>query len=201
MAGTGSTLTVGASSNTNIFSWSAVTAGTNGTDSSTTFAYWSGSAYDTPSQLASDIATAVADNPTVTSVITTAANSPGSGNVTFTANTAGTGGNSYEVSASNFSAFSPTSANLSGGGSGGLQLNAYPAKYSFSTATASCSDYVVYPTGLDGGTGQASVVAYSNLYVNPPAATSAPCLLSTSPTTRQWMETAARPPACRPYFP
>lgn len=40
----------------------------------------------------------------------------------------------------------------------------FPAKYSFSITTASCSDYVVFNTGLTGTTGQASVVAYKNLY-------------------------------------
>jgi hypothetical protein len=41
----------------------------------------------------------------------------------------------------------------------------YPAKYSFSGSTASCtSDFVVFPTGLAGATKQASIVAYSNLY-------------------------------------
>jgi len=40
----------------------------------------------------------------------------------------------------------------------------YPAKYSFSITTASCSDYVVFNTGLAGSTTQASVVAYDNLY-------------------------------------
>jgi hypothetical protein len=45
----------------------------------------------------------------------------------------------------------------------------YPAKYSFDTSTANCTtDFVVYPTGLTGvpgpTTGQASIVAYSNLY-------------------------------------
>lgn len=40
----------------------------------------------------------------------------------------------------------------------------FPAKYSFSITTASCSDYVVFNTGLAGTTGQASVIAYKNLY-------------------------------------
>ncbi len=40
----------------------------------------------------------------------------------------------------------------------------YPAKYSQSITTASCSDYVVFNTGLAGSTTQASVVAYDNLY-------------------------------------
>lgn len=41
----------------------------------------------------------------------------------------------------------------------------YPAKYTFATTTASCSDWVAYNTGLAGvSAGQANIVAYSNLY-------------------------------------
>jgi hypothetical protein len=42
----------------------------------------------------------------------------------------------------------------------------YPAKFTFDTTTASCSDFVVYNTSLAGGGsgGQANIVAYSNLY-------------------------------------
>jgi hypothetical protein len=40
----------------------------------------------------------------------------------------------------------------------------YPAKYSPHITTASCSDYVVFNTGLAGSATQASIVAYSNLY-------------------------------------
>jgi hypothetical protein len=40
----------------------------------------------------------------------------------------------------------------------------YPAKYAFQINSASCSDYVVFSTGLAGTAGQASVVAYDNLY-------------------------------------
>ena len=45
----------------------------------------------------------------------------------------------------------------------------YPAKFSFSIATASCAsapqpDFVVYGTGLQGSATQASIVAYDNLY-------------------------------------
>jgi hypothetical protein len=45
----------------------------------------------------------------------------------------------------------------------------YPAKYSFSGSTANCGtatqpDFVVYSTGLAGSLGQASVVAFDNLY-------------------------------------
>lgn len=48
---------------------------------------------------------------------------------------------------------------------GQVQPNMYPAKFSFSSTVASCStDFVVYPTGVAGAGGAASLVAYSNLY-------------------------------------
>ena len=40
----------------------------------------------------------------------------------------------------------------------------YPAKYSMHITTASCTDYVVFNTGLAGSGTQASIVAYDNLY-------------------------------------
>ncbi len=40
----------------------------------------------------------------------------------------------------------------------------YPAKYSFSTTSNSCSDFAVYNTGLTGTTSQASIIAYTNIY-------------------------------------
>jgi hypothetical protein len=43
-----------------------------------------------------------------------------------------------------------------------VSYNSYPAKWSFSTSSASCSDYVVFPTG--GSSSQASIIAYYNLY-------------------------------------
>jgi len=45
-------------------------------------------------------------------------------------------------------------------GTTSIAANAFPAKYSFSTTTASCSDYIVYPTGGTNGT----LVAYKNIY-------------------------------------
>jgi hypothetical protein len=42
----------------------------------------------------------------------------------------------------------------------------YPAKFSFSATTESCAkDFVVFNTSLAGATGQASIIAYNNLYV------------------------------------
>ncbi|HKO05061.1 MAG TPA: hypothetical protein VJW51_09945 [Candidatus Acidoferrales bacterium] len=48
-------------------------------------------------------------------------------------------------------------------------LGAYPAKFSFTISSANCAsaatpDFVVYNTGLQGGMGQASIVAFDNLY-------------------------------------
>ncbi len=40
----------------------------------------------------------------------------------------------------------------------------YPAKYSFGLSTASCSDFVVFNTGLTGSATQANIIAYTNLY-------------------------------------
>jgi hypothetical protein len=40
----------------------------------------------------------------------------------------------------------------------------YPAKYTFSTTTAACTDWVAFNTGVTGSTTQASIVAYDNLY-------------------------------------
>jgi hypothetical protein len=49
-------------------------------------------------------------------------------------------------------------------GGTGLADGHYPAKYPFATTTASCSDYVVYPTGAAGSTTQATIMAFTNLY-------------------------------------
>ena len=50
-------------------------------------------------------------------------------------------------------------------GTGTVQPNTYPAKWSFNPYTASCAnDFVVYPTGSAGATTGATIIAYSNLY-------------------------------------
>jgi hypothetical protein len=48
-------------------------------------------------------------------------------------------------------------------GTSSIAANAFPAKYSFSTTTASCNDYIVYPTGS--APTSATVIAYKNIYV------------------------------------
>ncbi len=47
-------------------------------------------------------------------------------------------------------------------GTTAIAANAFPAKYSFSTTTASCNDYIVYPTGS--APANATVIAYKNVY-------------------------------------
>src|SRR6202167_1364147 len=49
-------------------------------------------------------------------------------------------------------------------GTGRLDANTFPAKYSFDPDVASCSDYVVF--GLATSAGTANLVAFNNLYVN-----------------------------------
>ena len=50
-------------------------------------------------------------------------------------------------------------------GTGTVQSNTYPAKWSFNPYTASCAnDFVVYPTGSAGAPTGATIIAYSNLY-------------------------------------
>ena len=154
------------------FSWSGSTlvngadGTTSGTASPPTFAYWSVNNYLTPTQVAANIASAINANTTLQTLTTGVFATSSGANVTITARQAGTGGNSYAISASSFSAWSGT-GDLANGAStptGAVQPNAFPAKYSFTTTGASCSDFVVYPTGTKGGTGQASIIAYNNLY-------------------------------------
>jgi len=51
------------------------------------------------------------------------------------------------------------------GGGGTVGAGNYPAKYNFNNiGSASCSDFVVYSTGLVPGAAKASIVAFDNLY-------------------------------------
>ena len=147
------------------FSWSGgnLSGGADGTTSGTTFAYWSGAAAVSPTQLAANIAAAINANTTLQTVATGVAATSNGGVVTVTARTPGAAGNSI-TTAANLTGFS-WSGNLSGGVAGATgQPNLFPAKYTFSITTANCSDFVVYPTGTTGATGGASILAFSNLY-------------------------------------
>lgn len=147
------------------FSWSGadLTGGTDGTTSGTTFAYWSGASAISTAQLAANIATAINENSTLKTLMTATSN--GGSTVTVTADTPGTAADSYGTSVNRFSGYSWGGTTFSGGTAGGVvQPNMFPAKYSFSATTASCTDFVVYPTGTAGATGGASIVAFTNLY-------------------------------------
>jgi len=164
--------TTNSSSNTISTTFGATgTAGTDGATSGTssppTFAYWSVNTYISQSQLASNIASAIGANPTLETVstgVSATSNSNTSNNLTITALSSGTAGNGYTITAGTFTAFTPATGTLSGGSSSGLAAGQYPAKFSFSTTSAHCNDYVVYPTGSVGSSSQASIVAFTNLY-------------------------------------
>jgi hypothetical protein len=144
------------------FTWSGadLSGGTDGTTDATHFAYWSGAAAASTTQLAANLATAINANSTLKTVV--AANSSGNA-VTVAALTPGTAGNSYGSTAS-LTGFAWGGGTLSGGAAGAaVQPNMYPATYS-SSSTASCSDFAVYPTGTAGATGGASIVAFDDLY-------------------------------------
>jgi hypothetical protein len=53
-------------------------------------------------------------------------------------------------------------------GAAGSKVGAgfFPAKFTFGTSAASCSDYVVYNTSLAGSGSQASIIAFTNLYAS-----------------------------------
>ncbi len=148
------------------FTWegSNMTGGTDGTTSGTTFAYWSGAAIASTAQVAANIAAGINLNTTLQTATGVSATSSGN-TVLVTANTPGTAGNSYGTTKTNFNGFAWGAGTLSGGVAGAVvQPNMFPAKYSFSATTASCSDFVVYPMGTAGAKGAATIVAFSNLY-------------------------------------
>lgn len=49
-------------------------------------------------------------------------------------------------------------------GGPGLAGGQYPAKFNLMTTTASCSDYVVFPTGVAGSPAHATIVAFNSVY-------------------------------------
>jgi hypothetical protein len=143
------------------WSGSNLSGGTDGATTGTTFAYWSGAAAASTTLLAANIAAAINANTTLDTVVSA---TPVGSQVVVAALTPGTAANSFATTAS-LTGFAWGSGTLTGGLAGAIvQPNMYPAKYSFSFTTASCSDYVVYPTGTAGATHAASILAFSNLY-------------------------------------
>jgi len=165
-AGTGGN-NIALGSSTSNFTWSGSTmsGGTDGVTSGTNFAYWSVNAAASQAQVAANIASAINLNTTLQAVVSATSNGSV---VTVTADAPGTAGNSYGTTAANWgtpAGFAWGGTTLTGGKAGAtVQPNMYPAKYSFNSTTASCSDFVVYPMGTAGATGAASIVAFTNLY-------------------------------------
>jgi hypothetical protein len=165
-AGTGGN-SIAFTNNLNNFSLAAtgnLSGGSDGTTSGSLFAYWSGAAAASTTQLAINIAQAIDDNTTLqesTGVTAT----PGASTVIVTARATGTATISTPTP-TNFSDFTWNHTSLQGGvaATGTMQPNAYPAKYGASLTNASCADFVVYPTGIAGSTTNATIVAYNNLY-------------------------------------
>ena len=139
---------------------------TSGTASPPTFGYWSVNNYSQP-QTAINLATAISQNTTTSGVVSAAASGD---TVVVTALVSGSAGD-YPVGEANFTAFTWNPSPLGGaGGSNAVGAGQYPAKYSFSDsseglcADQTTPDYVVYNTGVAGGSTQANIIAYDNIY-------------------------------------
>ena len=148
------------------FSWGGadMIGGTYGTQSGTGFVYTSSGGALSNALVAANIAASINANGTLAPEVSAVASTSGSnGIVTVTADTTGATGD-YSTGVANFSGFL-WSGNMAGGAAGArVQPNMYPAKYSFSSTSSSCTDFVVYPTGTQGAAGAASIVAFNNLY-------------------------------------
>ena len=111
------------------------------------------------------IATAIANNGSTVGVSAVQGTGANTDQVIVTATSDGTAGNSITIT-NGLTGFSIGSPLAGGANSTPATMGAgqYPAKYSFSTTTASCADYVIYGTGVPGNSSQASIIAYTDLY-------------------------------------
>ncbi len=153
-------------SGTTHFSTFGSTAGTDGTQSGTDFVYWSGNAYLSLTAVAANIASTINANGTLNALFSATSNGAV---VTVADLTGGTGGNSYTATASSFSGFAwSNSGDFSGGNTGvtaDMGAGVFPAKYTFSTTSPpTCSDFVVYNTGVTGSSTGPTIIAYNNIY-------------------------------------
>ncbi|MFZ0394840.1 MAG: hypothetical protein WBX09_21250 [Terracidiphilus sp.] len=145
------------------FTWTAddFTNGSDGADAANSFKYYTTSGtLDTAAQLAQDLDTAIGDTTSLASVVS-ATYTPGETTILLTNETTG----SVAVTPTTFSNLTGTGT-LAASVLSTVRPNTYPALFSakFSTTTPSCSDYIVYPTGLAGATSQATIIAYTKLY-------------------------------------
>ncbi len=128
------------------------TMGSDGATNGTTWAYWSGANYLTPALVAVNIVYTINNNSTLATEVSAAANGS---TISVTPLTGGSSGG-YALAAANF--------NLTWNPQGTVQPNAFPAMYGASSTSASCADFIIYPTGTTGTSSAASIVAYDNLY-------------------------------------
>jgi hypothetical protein len=145
----GSTPGVSAASTFSNFTWSgggAFTNGTNGTTSSTTFAYWAGGTYDTAAQVAANIVTAVNSNTTLNVPLTATQGTGGNTNqIIFSAAQPGTGSNLTVTPNGSFSAFTPT-VTLSGGTNGTTNTGSTPETFAYWSGSAPVSSSTLAST-------------------------------------------------------
>lgn len=163
-AGTGGN-SIGLAETLSNFTWSGTQltgGGTDGTTSGTTFSGWAANTYVSSAALATNIATSINSNPTLQGSAGVTATVSGA---VVTVTSRATGTTSIAFTKASFGALTLSASTLGGGatGVGTVQPNAFPAKYGSLTA-ASCSDFVVYPTGKAGSGTAASIVAFDNLY-------------------------------------
>jgi hypothetical protein len=141
-----------------------VVAGTNGANGTNT-----GTDFETTGVLATD-ATNLAAAITRNTSANVPVNGASSGATVYVYDTTdGTGGDTITLTSTlntGFTAWSGTA--LTGGDTGvvgNMGAGVYPAKYSFSvTGTPTCSDFVVYNTGVTGSSTGPTIIAYDNLY-------------------------------------
>jgi hypothetical protein len=156
-----------------VYSWTAPTlsGGTDGTQSSTTWTYWSGNNYLSQAQVAANIASTINANTTLKSEVW--ALSAPSGKVTVYAQAAGTAGD-YAVSATAFSALTWSSATLTGSATATMNAAWFPITYFYSFTAGQCddespsADFVAFNTGIAGSANQPTIIAYDNLYTGCP---------------------------------
>jgi hypothetical protein len=152
-----------------VFTWSAITAGGNGTNSCTsqtagTYELNAATTTPTTTTAATNLANEIATCNTAHATIGATA-APATAEVTLTADTVGPSGDSI-TTGSTVGGFTWAGTSLGNGLTATVQPNAYPAKYGASLTTASCAnDFVVYPAGQPGGTALSTIIAYNNIYV------------------------------------
>jgi hypothetical protein len=144
--------------------------GTDGTQSSTTWTYWSGNNYVSQAQVAANIASTINTNGTLSGQVWAV---PSSVEDSFTVYSQAAGASSYAFTESGFSALTVSSSTLTGSESltAGLQNEEwFPLTYFYSATQGQCdndspsADYVAFNTGVAGSANQPTIIAYDNLY-------------------------------------